>query len=47
LAAEAIGIGKAMRPPQNDAFTGQLEQIRQMRTAAANGDNPWFHRSKP
>jgi Tetratricopeptide repeat len=51
LAVEAVGIGKGMRPPQNDAFAGQLEQIRQMRTAAqqapADGNNPWFHRSKP
>jgi hypothetical protein len=31
LATEAIAIGKAMRPPQSDWFTDQLEQIRKMR----------------
>jgi Cdc6-like AAA superfamily ATPase len=51
LATEAIVIAQAMRPPQGDVFTNQLEQIRKMRTASptnpANGTNPWFHQSKP
>jgi hypothetical protein len=51
LAAEAVGIAKAMRPPQDYAFTAQLEQIRQMRTAPPqappDGSNPRLHRSQP
>jgi hypothetical protein len=49
LATEAVAIAKAMRPPQGDAFTSQLAQIRKMRTAhptPANGSNPWFRQSK-
>jgi tetratricopeptide (TPR) repeat protein len=50
LASEAVAISKAMRPPQAEAFTSQLEQIRKMRNAPkqapANGNNPWFHQSK-
>jgi hypothetical protein len=50
LATEAVAISKSMRPPQGDAFTSQLEQIRKMRTSPqpnpANGNNPWFHQSK-
>lgn len=49
LAAEAVAIAKAMRPPQDYPFTAQLGQIRQMRNAPApvDGSNPRLHRSKP
>jgi hypothetical protein len=51
LAAEAVAISKATRPPQDYAFSAQLEQIRQMRIAPqqapADGSNPRLHRSKP
>jgi hypothetical protein len=50
LATEAVAISKAMRPPQGDMFTNQLEQIRKMRNASqpnpANGNNRWFQQSK-
>jgi hypothetical protein len=54
LAAEAIAIATAMRPPQGNMFANQLEEIRKMRAAPpsnppnpSNGNNPWFHQSKP
>jgi tetratricopeptide (TPR) repeat protein len=51
LAAEAIAIANAMRPPQGNIFGNQLEQIRKMKAAPAsnppNGNNPWFHQFKP
>ena len=34
LAIEAVAISKVMLPPQADAFTNQLQQIRKMRAAA-------------
>jgi hypothetical protein len=51
LATDAVAIGQASRPPQDDMFANQLAQIRKMREAPqANSNravNPWFTQSKP
>jgi tetratricopeptide (TPR) repeat protein len=51
LAAEAIAIAAAMRPPQGNMFAHELAQIRRMRATSApnppNSNNPWFHQLKP
>jgi hypothetical protein len=51
LAAEAVAISQAMRPPQGGMFAGQLELIRKMSMApqpnATNGNNRGFVNQNP